>query len=334
MPKVYEIGSRSEPRTVAKTCKGGRGRMVMERDGACQVQTHRIGTDESQTDKHHALRKFYAEHITALASMASGAGIGREITEALASIPREKFAGPPPWRIGSPEGHTQTISDDPAALYQDVLVSLGAGQGLNNGQPSLHALCLKALAPRKGESAVHVGAGTGYYTAVLAMLVGETGRVDAYEIEPELARRAAANLSEFPQVAVHVRSGAEAPLPGCDVLYVNAAAAEPLTIWLDALHPEGRLLFPIEPQSDAGEMLLVTKRIDGTYSTRFLCSVQFVPCSGAQDAQAARALKAAFRSGNWSEVRWLHRNDQPDDSCWCAGHGWWLSTSRSATLPR
>ena len=43
-----------------------------------------------------------------------------------------------------------------------------------------------------------MGAGTGYYTTLLAKLVGETGTVDAYEIEPEFARRAANNLAEFP----------------------------------------------------------------------------------------------------------------------------------------
>ena len=298
----------------------------MERDGAHPIQTHPLWTEESQGDRLQAHRRSYAEHITTLAGMAPGIGMGSEIAAALASIPRERFVELPPWRIVSPEGHTQAVSDDPAVLYQDVLVPLGAGWGLNNGQPSLHARCLNVLAPRKGESAVHVGAGTGYYTAVLAMLVGETGRVDAYEIEPELARRAAANLAEFPQVAVHGRSGAEGPLPGCDVLYVNAAAAEPLAVWLDALHPEGRLLFPLEPQGETGEMLLVTRRADGSYPARFLCGVQFVPCAGAQNAQAARVLYTTFRKGNWDQVRWLHRNDQPDDSCWCAGHGWWLST--------
>jgi protein-L-isoaspartate(D-aspartate) O-methyltransferase len=305
--------------------------MEMERGEAHPIQTHPISTEESQaeqsrTERLEARRKLYAEHITALAGMAPDIGMGREIAAALAAIPREKFVGPAPWQIVSSKGDWQTASHDPAALYQDVLVSLDRGRGLNNGQPSLHAMCLAALAPRKGEHVVHVGAGTGYYTAVLAMLVGETGRVDAYEIEPGLARRAAANLAEFPQVVVHGCSGTEGPLPGCDVLYVNAAAAEPLAVWLDALHLEGRLLFPLEPQGEVGEMLLVTRRADGSHPARFLRGVQFVPCVGAQDARAARRLEGAFCMGNWSQVRWLYRNDQPDDSCWCAGRGWWLST--------
>jgi protein-L-isoaspartate(D-aspartate) O-methyltransferase len=278
-------------------------------------------------------RHLYARNITASAGLSPDAGLGREIAAALESIPRERFVGPPLWSVVGRDGASQTPSDDPAVLYQDVLVSLDADKGLNNGQPSLHAMCLNALAPRKGERAVHVGAGSGYYTAVLAALVGESGRVDAYEIEPDLARHATANLAQYPQVVVHDRSGVEAPLPCCDALYVSAAAAEPLAVWLDALRLGGRLLFPLEPEAEAGQMLLITRREDGLYSARFLCGVQFVACKGAQDPHAADALKAAFRKGNASQVRTLFLDHEPDESCWCAGRGWWLST-REHGLPR
>jgi protein-L-isoaspartate(D-aspartate) O-methyltransferase len=269
----------------------------------------------------------YARRISALAGIGRECGIGRDITAAFAAVAREEFAGSPPWTIISPEGQNHGGSDDPADLYQDVLIALSAAKGLNNGQPSLHAFCLNALAPQKGERAIHVGAGTGYYTAVIAMLVGQIGRVDAYEIEPELARRAALNLGCLPQVQTHARSGAEAPIPDCDVLYVSAACAEPLGIWLDALRSGGRLLFPMEPEGLAGRMLLVTKQSDETISARFLCAVQFVACVGAQDPDAAIALDTAFRRGDWEAVKTLHRNDVPDESCWCAGRGWWLSTN-------
>jgi protein-L-isoaspartate(D-aspartate) O-methyltransferase len=311
----------------------------MEHDRADPIQAHPIWTppiqneggqgDPVQEKQLQAHRTAYSRRVMAAAGIGPGAGLGSEIAAALATIPRERFVGPAPWKIVSSRGHLQTVSDDPAVLYQDVVVSLGTGWGLNNGQPSLHAMCLDALAPKKGEHVVHVGAGTGYYTTMLAMLVGEAGRVDAYEIEPELAGRARANLKEFPQVAVHCRSGAEGPLLDCDVLYVNAAATEPLAVWLDALQPEGRLLFPLAPEEGSGEMLLVTRQVGGAYAARFLCSVQFVPCAGAQDGKAGRVLAAAFRRGNWRKVRSLHRNDQPDESCWCAGRGWWLAVDTS-----
>ncbi len=274
-------------------------------------------------DRIESHRLFFANLIAAQAGLPQDS----ELAAAFASTPREQFVGPPPWKVFTRSGYIESPSDDPAILYQDVVVSLGADGSLNNGQPSLHAFCLATLAIKKGEDVVHVGAGSGYYTTILAKLVGETGTVDAYEIEPSLAQRAARNLAAFPNVTVHPRSGAEGPLPACDVLYVNAGATEPLAVWLDALRPMGRLLFPLTPDAGVGAMLLVTKQEDGSYAARFLLQVQFVPCIGARIEETAQKLAEGFRNNNWTKVKSLHRNDEPDDSCWCSGHGWWLSTT-------
>jgi hypothetical protein len=58
---------------------------------------------------------------------------------------------------------------------------------LNNGQPWLHAKLIAAATPRPGEHAVHIGAGLGYYTAILAHMVGESGQVTAIEFDGSLA---------------------------------------------------------------------------------------------------------------------------------------------------
>ena len=58
------------------------------------------------------------------------------------------------------------------ASIEDALVGIDARRGINNGQPSLHAQALDALGVREGETIVQVGAGAGYYTAILATLVG------------------------------------------------------------------------------------------------------------------------------------------------------------------
>ena len=125
---------------------------------------------------------------------------------AFASTPRERFVGPGPWRIFTPSGYVETVSDDPTMLYQDVVVALTNDSPINNGQPTLHAACLDALKITDGETIVHVGAGTGYYTALLARLTGENGTVFAYEIEPDLAQRALINLADLPNVTVYPRS--------------------------------------------------------------------------------------------------------------------------------
>lgn len=274
-------------------------------------------------DRIEAHRSFFANLVAAQAGIPAGS----ELAAAMASTPREKFVGPPPWKVFTRTGYVETLTDDPAVLYQDVVVSLGAEGPLNNGQPTLHALCIAALAPKRGERIVHVGAGTGYYTTLLAKLVGETGAVDAYEIEPTLAQRSADNLAAFPNVTVHRRSGAEGPLPACDVVYVNAGATEPLTVWLDALRPMGRLLFPMTPDTGVGAMLLVTRQEDGGFAARFLLQAQFVPCIGARSETTAKKLTEAFQGSNWTKVKSLHRNDEVDGSCWCSGPGWWLSTN-------
>jgi protein-L-isoaspartate(D-aspartate) O-methyltransferase len=274
-------------------------------------------------DRIEAHRSFFANLITAQAGIPPGS----ELAAAFASTPREQFVGPPPWRVFTRSGYVETLTDDPAVLYQDVVVSLGSEGPLNNGQPTLHAMCIAALAPKKGERVVHVGAGSGYYTTILAKLVGERGVVDAYEIEPTLARRAIENLAALPNVTVHARSGSEGPLPACDVLYVNAGATEPLAVWLDALRPRGRLLFPMTPDGGVGAMLLVTRHEEEGFAARFLLQAQFVPCIGARSEATEKKLAEAFRNNNWTNVKSLRRNDQPDESCWCCGSNWWLSTN-------
>ncbi len=284
---------------------------------------------ERNQERIQAHRVFFARLITASAGISPGSAL----EAALASTPREKFVGPSPWKVFTPIGYIEIPSDDPAFLYQDVVVSLGSEGPLNNGQPVLHAYCLAALAPRKGERVVHIGAGTGYYTTLLAKLVGETGAVDAYEIGPDLAQRASLNLAEFPQVTIHSRSGSEGSLPTCDVLYVNAGASAPLALWLDALRPMGRLLFPLAPAEGVGAMLLIKKQENGAYSAEFLVQARFVPCIGAQDEATAQRLIQAFRNSNWSKVKSLHRGQAaehekvPGGSCWFQGQDWWLSTN-------
>jgi protein-L-isoaspartate(D-aspartate) O-methyltransferase len=277
-----------------------------------------------------AHRTFFANLITASAGLPSG-----RLSEAFAATPRERFVGPGPWKIFTSVGYITTPTDDPAFLYQDVTVALSEASKINNGQPVLHAVSLATLNPQDGETALHIGAGTGYYTAVLARLTGPTGKVFAYEIEPALAERATANLADIPNVVVNLRSGAEGPLPACNLIYVNAGATAPLDAWLDALLPGGRLLFPLTPDGPggtpgAGGMLLITRVPPDSYSARFLMPVMFIPCVGARDDETAKKLAEAFKRGDLRNVRSLRRNTPPDDTCWCSGNGWWLSTAESA----
>ena len=266
-------------------------------------------------------RHAYAAEITRRAGVSDP-----RIEAAFAAVPREDFVGFPPWRIGSGGFFGLASSDDPARLYEDVLVAIDAERGINNGQPSLHAQSLDALGVKEGETVLQIGAGAGYYTAILAELVGAKGRVIAYEIAPDIAARAAANLARYPQVEVRARSGVE-DLPQADAIYVSAAASHPVRAWLDALKPGGRLVFPLQAVNSSGAMLIVTRPEHGeAWPARLLTRVVFIPCEGAQDSEMGRRLDQAFRRGGQAGVRSLRFGSEPNETDWVRGDGWALST--------
>jgi protein-L-isoaspartate(D-aspartate) O-methyltransferase len=267
-----------------------------------------------------AHRSQYAAFVAAV-----GASGDKRIEGAFAAVERERHCGEGPWFVAAGEGYVRTPSSDPGFLYRNAAIGLVPERRLNNGEPGSHALWLKAVSPAAGERVVHVGAGAGYYTAILAELVGREGRIDAYEIEPEIAERARQNLADRANVFVHMRSGAAGALPGADVIYVNAGATAPMAIWLDALRPAGRLIFPLTPDAGIGGMLLVARRENNHYSAHFVSGAVFFKCAGARDAGEAARLSAAFAAGGAKDVRRLHRGTNPDHSCWLSGEGWWLS---------
>src|SRR5580704_4196790 len=95
------------------------------------------------------------------------------LVHAFATVERHRFLGAGPWVVG--EDGSTTATDDPAQTYQDI--GLGLAPGVPTGLPSLHARMLAVANPEPGAVVMHVGAGAGYYTAILAELVGDRGRV-------------------------------------------------------------------------------------------------------------------------------------------------------------
>src|SRR5436190_1536423 len=150
------------------------------------------------------IRAAYAKQVLAAANV-----VDARVTQAFAATPREDFLGPGPWLVRRWLGNYVSTPDaDPLYLYTDDLVALVPERRLNNGQPSLHAYLIHQASPVAGEHVVHVGTGTGYYTAILAHLVGPSGRVTGIEYEPELAARAKTNFAGYPNVDIVEGDGA------------------------------------------------------------------------------------------------------------------------------
>jgi len=269
-------------------------------------------------------RSFYANFV--LKSIGSS---DEKLIAAFASTEREQFLDSGPWSVFVNSSYISTVSSDPRLLYQDIVIGLATDRGINNGQPTLHARCLAACAPSVGDSVLQIGAGTGYYTAILAALVGRTGRVFAYEIETDLAERARENLQHLPNVEVVASSASDGALPSADVIYVNAGATHPLATWLDALNVGGRLIFPLTPNQGFGVMLLVTRLTSENYAAQVLLPVMFIPCIGARDDVASQALTSAIQTRAIFATKSLHRGTAPDKTACCICNNWWLSSSAS-----
>ncbi len=267
-------------------------------------------------------RAIYATSITL------GQGVDDpRVMQAFATVPRERFVRDGPWNIFTPSGYVETASADPTLLYQDVVVALQPQKRINNGQPSLHARCLAAARVQAGDRVLHIGCGSGYYTALLAELVTENGSVIAWDTEQPLAVAATQNLRGWAHVTVGCRSGTVSPIPESDVIYVSAGCTQPLKIWADALLPGGRLVFPLTPGWDYGGMLKVTRHANG-YDADFVCTCSFIPCDGGSHAGMEAKLREAFSRGGTENVSSLHFGAATRDiDCWFAGDGWWLSSA-------
>lgn len=263
------------------------------------------------------LRAAYARQVTHLA------GVGNpRLGQAFALVPRENFLPPPPWTVIRLGEASQTR--DIAGIYENVLVAIDRARGINNGEPALHAAWIGAVDPQPGDAVVHVGAGTGYYTAILAELVESDGRIDAYEYEPDLAAEAAENLKAYPHVRVHAASAFGRSLPAADIVYVNAGVLAPDSEWLRALKPGGRLVFPWQPYKGWGPAMLVRRRRYG-YSASQLMNVGFITCSGETTRKAPGHDPSEAEIARTRSV-WLTSDRRPDETATAVYDEVWFST--------
>lgn len=238
-------------------------------------------------------------------------------------VPREAFLPPPPWHIAVGGRYVETPSGDPAFIYQNVLVALDAAKGINNGEPFLHARWIGAVSPRPGEDVAHIGAGMGYYSAILSVLVLPGGSVIAYEVETGLAEAARQHLEPFENATVVVGDATRLPLAPADVIYVNAGVVAPPVAWLRALRLGGRMIFPWQPSDDVGLTLLVTRWEDG-YRVQPLMRTIFIPCVGA-DGQGGTKLEPTWRDAMRTRSLRFVATEAPDRSATAIYRDVWFS---------
>jgi protein-L-isoaspartate(D-aspartate) O-methyltransferase len=279
------------------------------------------------------VRRAFAKQVLAEVQVGNA-----RLEAAYATVRREDFLGPGPWVIPRwLDGWVATPDDDPVHLYIDNVVQIIAERHLNNGQPSGHAKWIDSAAIREGDHVVHVGTGTGYYTAIVAHLVGPSGKVTGIEADPGLAERTQANLASLANVRVLQGDGATVPFDAADVIYVNAGTTRPAEAWLDGLAEGGRLILPLTsdkgfllndppvPLERRGAFFRIERRAS-EYLAQWITPLAIIPCASCRDPESEAALAAAFEKGGWERVTRLYRHNQvPADRVWLSAPGWCLA---------
>jgi len=266
-------------------------------------------------------RRLFAAEIKTLASLRTDA-----LVSALATIPREQFLPKGPWTLRSEAdfgGPPRTSpDDDPRHVYDNVSVAIDAGRSLFNGAPALVCRCIDALSLEPGARVLHVGCALGYYTAVIAHIVGPRGRVIAIEVDPNLAAGARLNLESMPWVEVQ-HGDATAPLDASlDAILVHAGVTHPRDAWLDALEAGGRLVLPLTAtlpgmgSMGKGLMMLLTRRSDGWFAAQTLTFVAIYSAIGLRDAALNQQIGLGLMKRQFAETTWLRRDPhEPGAAC-------------------
>jgi protein-L-isoaspartate(D-aspartate) O-methyltransferase len=280
-------------------------------------------------------RRFYAEELRFVTNITSPA-----LIEAFARVPREKFLGSGPWQVGSPElralsamgiGQANYVTvDDPRHLYHNVVVVIDQARDINNGQPSALARWMSDLDLKAGERVYHLGSGVGYYTAVMAEVVGPKGSVVASEVDPDLAPRARANLASYSNVTVHAGDGSEFDPGECDAMLINAGVTHPHALWLDRLREGGRLVLPITlaiSKTIGSGLMIKIMRGSGGFSAQVSSPVAIFNCTSVRNPELEPQLRKALQTQTLFKVKSLRRDahDQTD-TCLVHAPGMCLST--------
>jgi protein-L-isoaspartate(D-aspartate) O-methyltransferase len=184
-----------------------------------------------------------------------------------------------------------------------------------------------AVQPKDGDQVVHIGAGLGYYSAILATLVAPGGSVAVFELDEKFADRARKNLQRYEIVTVTCGNAVTQTLPKADIVYVNAGVVAPPASWLHALAPGGRLIFPWQPTANISVAEIVTKTASDL-SMRVLMPSFFIPCEGAVSTSADVELS---HDKVWSarSIR-ITEEHPPDDTQIAVYDQVWIS-SRATT---
>jgi protein-L-isoaspartate(D-aspartate) O-methyltransferase len=161
--------------------------------------------------------------------------------------------------------------------YDDAALPIGSSQTIS--QPWVQARYLELLKLTGRERVLEIGTGSGYQTALLAMLCAAVFSVERIRALAQRAREAL-EASGIRNVTVLVGDGTLGwrPFAPYDAILVAAASPEIPTPLLEQLAPGGRMVIPLGDR--ANQTLTLVRREGDDFRTTTVADVRFVPLLG------------------------------------------------------
>lgn len=161
--------------------------------------------------------------------------------------------------------------------YLNAPLAIGFGQTIS--QPLTVAFMLELLQPEKGNKVLDIGSGSGWTTALISYLVGETGKVYGIEIIPELCEFGKRNVSRYNFVKKGIAEiicgdGSEGlkEVAPFDRILSSAATEEIPQSWKEQLKIGGRMVLPMNQS-----LFLVIKKGENDFEIKEYPGFIFVP---------------------------------------------------------
>jgi len=158
----------------------------------------------------------------------------------------------------------------------DEPLPIGYGQTIS--QPLTVAFMFELLQPKKGDKILDIGSGSGWTTALLAEIVGESGKVYGIEIIPELKEFGEKNVSKYnfikKGIVKFVCGDGSQGLPSekpFDKILVSASAESVPNSLKEQLKNNGRMVIPVK-----NSIFLITKE-ENKYKEKEFPYFSFVP---------------------------------------------------------
>jgi protein-L-isoaspartate(D-aspartate) O-methyltransferase len=174
----------------------------------------------------------------------------RRVLSALELVPRHNF-----------------VSDDFAEFaYAERALPIACGQTID--KPSLAGRMIEGLAIEPTHRVIEIGTGSGWVTAVLALLGREVVSLDRYRGLAEAASRRLANIGITNVRVMQADAlGELSGLGGFDRLIVSAAVSKVPARWLELLTEKGTMIVAVGPADGVQEIKRLEKGLSGPRET-------------------------------------------------------------------